>query len=153
MSENPPPKRRPVRPGRDADQLVSCHPLGERQVAAVLLDDAARQRALAAGTIILADKGVAGRSLHRHVQGLGAHLVRPDRKGEPPGSGRLAACASGSRRSSTPSTTSSAWERHGGAPWAGVCPRRPAAAALAAAICWNWQLGSHDKRSLLAFDH
>jgi hypothetical protein len=25
--------------------------------------------------------------------------------------------------------------------------------ALAAAICWNWQLGSHDKRSLLAFDH
>jgi hypothetical protein len=32
--------------------------LGERQVAQVLLEDAARQQALAAGTIILADKGL-----------------------------------------------------------------------------------------------
>jgi hypothetical protein len=57
--------------------------LGEREVAAALLEDAARQHALAAGTIILGDKGFAGRRFHRYVGELGAHLVRPDRKGEP----------------------------------------------------------------------
>jgi hypothetical protein len=57
--------------------------LGERQVAQVLLDDAARQQALAAGTIILADKGFAGRAFERHVAALGAGLIRPDRKDEP----------------------------------------------------------------------
>jgi Transposase DDE domain len=57
--------------------------LGEREVAEALLDDAARQQALAAGTIILADKGFAGRTFERHVAGLGAWLIRPDRNDEP----------------------------------------------------------------------
>ena len=57
--------------------------LGEREVAEALVDDAARQEALAAGTIILADKGLAGRALHQHPGELGAWLVRPDRKDEP----------------------------------------------------------------------
>ena len=57
--------------------------LGEREVAAVLLDDAARQQALAAGTIILADKGFAGAEFEAHVRDLHAHLLRPDRRGEP----------------------------------------------------------------------
>jgi hypothetical protein len=57
--------------------------LGEREVAQVVLDDAARQQALAAGTIILADKGLVGAEFEGHVAGLGAWLVRPDRKDEP----------------------------------------------------------------------
>jgi Transposase DDE domain len=83
--------------------------LGEREVAEVLLDDTARQQALAAGTIILADKGFAGQAFERHVAGLGAFLVRPDRKDEPRRFGPWAGCASGSSRSSTPSRSSSAW--------------------------------------------
>ena len=57
--------------------------LGEREVAEALLDDAARQAALAAGTIILADKGFCGRAFQAYVRGLGAGMVRPDRSDEP----------------------------------------------------------------------
>jgi hypothetical protein len=45
--------------------------LGEREVAQVLLEDAAGQRALATDTIILADKGLAGVEFQARVAGLG----------------------------------------------------------------------------------
>ncbi|HEY3024066.1 MAG TPA: IS982 family transposase, partial [Actinomycetota bacterium] len=56
---------------------------GEREVAEVLLDQAARQQVLRPGMVILADKGLAGRHFDAVVGELGAVLVRPDRKDEP----------------------------------------------------------------------
>jgi hypothetical protein len=128
--------------------------LGEREVAAALLDDAARQRALAEGTIILADKGFAGRRFHRHVGELGAHLVRPDRKDEPRRFGSL-----GGMRQWVESVIDTlkdqlGLERHGGRSLGGVFVRvGQRLLALAAVVWFNWQLGVADKRSLLAYDH
>jgi hypothetical protein len=56
--------------------------LGEREVAEVLLDRAARQGVLRPGTVILADKGLAGRAFAQTITDLGARLVRPDRADE-----------------------------------------------------------------------
>jgi hypothetical protein len=75
--------------------------LGERDVAAVLLDRAARQRVLRLGVVVLADKGLAGRAFEATVAGFGAVLVRPDRtRRANPVRGRWAGSAGGSRRSS-----------------------------------------------------
>ena len=52
---------------------------GEREVAASLLDRAARQQVLRPGLVVLADKGLAGRAFAQTVAGLDAVLVRPDR--------------------------------------------------------------------------
>ena len=82
---------------------------GEREVAQSLLDRAARQHILRPGMVVLADKGLAGRAFAQHVAGLQARLVRPDRADEPARFGDLGGSASGSRRSSTLSKTSSAW--------------------------------------------
>jgi hypothetical protein len=105
--------------------------LGEREVAAVLLDDAARQQALAAATIILADKGFAGRALNRIWQrwapASSGRIARMSRAG----SDRLAACASGSRAWSTPSRTSWGWNNMVVAPWVG-------GSSASASGCWPW---------------
>jgi hypothetical protein len=128
--------------------------LGEREVAEALLDDAARQRALAAGTIILADKGFAGRAFERHVAALGAGLVRPDRKDEPRRFGPL-----GGMRQWVESVINTlkdqlGLERHRGRTLGGVFVRvAQRLLALAAAVWFNWQLGVQDKRCLLAYDH
>jgi hypothetical protein len=128
--------------------------LGERQVAEALLDDAAHQQALAAGTIILADKGFAGRVFEQHVAALGAGLIRPDRKDEPHRFGPL-----GGMRQWIESTFDTlkdqlGLEHHGGRVLAGVWVRvAQRLLALAVAIWWNWQLGAADKRSLVAYDH
>jgi hypothetical protein len=128
--------------------------LGERQVAEVLLDDAARQQALAQGTIILADKGFAGRRFHQHLRELGAWLVRPDRRDEPRRFGSL-----GGMRQWIESVVDTlkdqlGLEQHGGRTLGGVFVRvGQRLLALAAVIWFNWQLGATDKRSLLAYDH
>jgi Transposase DDE domain len=128
--------------------------LGERAVAEVLLDDAARQRALAAGTIILADKGFAGRALERHVAALGACLIRPDRKDEPRRFGPL-----GGMRQWVESVINTlkeqlGLERHRGRTPGGVFVRvAQRLLALAAGVWCNWQLGVQDTRCLLAYDH
>jgi hypothetical protein len=128
--------------------------LGERQVAQVLLDDAARQQALAAGTIILADKGFAGRAFERHVGVLGAGLIRPDRKDEPRRVGSL-----GGMRQWIESVINTLkdqlnLEGHRGRTLSGVFVRvGQRLLALAAVVWFNWQLDVPDKRSLLAYDH
>ena len=128
--------------------------LGERQVAQVLLDDAARQQALAAGTIILADKGFAGRAFERHLGALGAGLIRPDRKDEPRRFGSL-----GGMRQWIESVISTLkdqlnLEGHRGRTLGGVFVRvGQRLLALAAVVWFNWQLDVPDKRSLLAYDH
>jgi hypothetical protein len=62
---------------------------GERGVAEVLLDQAARQQALRPGMVVVGDKGFAGRAFAQHVAGLDALLVRPDRADEPARFGSL----------------------------------------------------------------
>jgi hypothetical protein len=128
--------------------------LGERQVAQVLLDDAARQQALAAGTIILADKGFASRAFERHVGALGAGLIRPDRKDEPRRVGSL-----GGMRQWIESVINTLkdqlnLEGHRGRTLSGVFVRvGQRLLALAAVVWFNRQLDVPDKRSLLAYDH
>ena len=128
--------------------------LGEREVAQALLEDAARQQALAAGRIILADKGLAGRAFHQHIGALGAYLVRPDRTDEPYRFGSL-----GGMRQWIESIISTlkeqlGLEQHRGRTLGGVFVRvAQRVLALAAAVWLNWQLDVADKRSLLAYDH
>jgi hypothetical protein len=128
--------------------------LGEREVAEVLLDDAARQQALAAGTIILADKGLAGAGFQRHVAALGAWLVRPDRKDEPRRFGSLGGMRQWIESVINTLKDQLGLEQHRGRTLAGVYVRvGQRLLALAAVVWFNWQLGSAPKRSLLAFDH
>jgi Transposase DDE domain len=128
--------------------------LGEREVAAVLLDDAARQRALAQGTIIVCDKGFAGRVFHHHVRALGAHLVRPDRTDEPRRFGSLGRMRQWIESVIDTLKDQLGLERHGGRTLGGVFVRvGQRLLALAAGVWFNWQLGQPDKRSLIAYDH
>jgi hypothetical protein len=128
--------------------------LGEREVALVVLDDAARQQALAAGTIILADKGFAGRQFETHVGDLHAHLLRPDRRDEPRRFGPL-----GGMRQWVESVIDTlkdqlGLEQHRGRTLGGVFVRvGQRLLALAAVVWFNWLLGEPDKRSLVAYDH
>ena len=128
--------------------------LGEREVAQVLLDDTARQQALATGTIILADKGLAGAEFEGHVAGLGAFLVRPDRKDEPRRFGPLGGMRQWIESVINTLKDQLGLEQHRGRTLGGVFVRvGQRLLALAAAVWFNWQLGVASKRSLLAFDH
>jgi hypothetical protein len=75
---------------------------GEREVAEGLLDRAARQQVLRPGLVVLADKGLAGRAFWRRS------WCGPTGPTSRSGSATWVGSASGSRRSSTPSKTSSA---------------------------------------------
>jgi hypothetical protein len=120
----------------------------------VLLDDAARQQALAAGTIILADKGFAGRRFERHVGGLGASLLRPDRKDEPRRFGPLGGMRQWIESVINTLKEQLGLEQHRGRTLGGVFVRvGQRLLALAAAVWFNWQLDIQDKRSLVAYDH
>jgi hypothetical protein len=128
--------------------------LGERQVAQVLLDDAARHQALAQGTIILADKGLAGAEFQAQVAALGARLVRPDRKDEPYRFGSLGGMRQWIESVINTLKDQLGLERHRGRTLGGVFVRvAQRLLALAAAVWFNWQLGQPDKRALLAYDH
>jgi hypothetical protein len=133
---------------------VATPKLGEREVAEALLDDAARQRALAAGTIILADKGFAGRAFEQHVGALGAFLVRPDRQDEPDRFGPLGGMRQWIESVINTLKDQLGLEQHRGRTLSGVFVRvGQRLVALAAAIWFNWQLDTADKRSLVAYDH
>jgi hypothetical protein len=128
--------------------------LGEREVAEALLDDAARHQALAAGTIILADKGFAGRGFYQHIGKLGAWLVRPDRKDEPHRFGSLGGMRQWIESVFDTLKDQLGLERHAGRTLGGVFVRvAQRLLALAAVIWFNWQLEVPDKRSLVAYDH
>jgi hypothetical protein len=118
------------------------------------LDDAARQQALAVGTIILADKGLAGRAFHQHIGKLGAWLVRPDRKDEPRRFGSLGGMRQWIESVFDTLKDQLGLERHGGRTLGGGVVRvAQRLLALAGVIWFNWQLGVPDKRSLVAYDH
>ena len=128
--------------------------LGEREVAQVLLDDTAGQQALAAGTIILADKGFAGHQFETHVRDLQAHLLRPDRRDEPRRFGPLGGMRQWIESVINTLKDQLGLERHRGRTLGGVFVRvGQRLLALAAVVWFNWQLHVADKRSLLAYDH
>jgi hypothetical protein len=131
-----------------------AHPgVGEREVTRALLErdhDLVRP-----GQIILGDKGFAGRDFEAFItDGLGAVLIRPDRRDEPPRFGAL-----GRPRQWIESVFDTlkgqlGLEQHGGRTAAGVYARVAARLfALAAGIWHNWIIDAPNKRSLTAYDH
>ena len=127
--------------------------LGEREVTQALLQH--DHHLVAAGQVILGDKGFAGRDFEAFVHDeLGAHLLRPDRKGEPPRSGKLARYRQWIEAVFDTLKGQLTLEEHGGRTLAGVYARVAARLlALAAGIWHNWHTGAPIKRSLIAYDH
>jgi hypothetical protein len=127
---------------------------GEREVAEVLLDQAARQQILRPGMVIVADKGLAGRAFDQHVAGLGALLARPDRADEPFRFGSLGAVRQWIEAIIDTLKDQLGLERHGAHTIQGIWVRvAQRLLALAAGVWFNWQLDAPVKRSLLAYDH
>ena len=125
---------------------------GERQALVGLLERPANLPVQ--GTVLVSDKGLAGREVQAALAGKHLTLIRPARKDEPnPGS-----FPNWLRQR----VEASIWtlkhqlglDRHGGripsGRWARVVQRL---LALNAAIWFNWQLGATPKRSLIAYDH
>ena len=124
--------------------------LGEREVAQALLD----RRSLRPGQVLIVDKGLAGAEMDRHVAGLAALLVRPDRRDEPARFGSLRPVRQWIESIVDTLKGQLGLEQHGGRTPAGVHARIvQRLLALAAVIWFNWQLGAEDKRSLVAYDH
>lgn len=129
--------------------------IGEREVAADLLDFARDTGALRAGMIVLADKGLAGKELERYAaEEVKVLLVRPDRKDERYRYGNL-----GGMRQWVESVYDTAkgqlsLERHGARTAEGVFARiAQRLLALAACIWHNWSVRTTGLRSLIAYDH
>jgi len=101
--------------------------LGEREVAMALLDRAS----LRPGQVLIVDKGLAGAEVDRHVAGLGAVLVRPDRRDEPARFGSLRPVRPWIESSIDTSRASSGWSSTAAAPWPGCMP-------ASASGCWPW---------------
>ena len=82
-----------------------------------------------------------------------AHLLRPDRKGEPARFGKLARYRQWIEAVFDTLKGQLTLEEHGGRTLAGVYARVGARLlALAAAIWHNWNIGAPIKRSLIAYD-
>lgn len=131
-----------------------AHPgLGEREVTQALLQR--DHHLVRAGQVILGDKGFAGRDFEAFISNdLRAHLVRPDRKDEPPRFGKLARQRQWIEAIIDTLKGQLTLEDHGGRTLAGVYARVAARLlALAAAIWHNWQTSAPVKRSLIAYDH
>jgi hypothetical protein len=80
--------------------------------------------------------------------------VRPDRKDEPRRFGSLGGLRQWVESVIDTLKDQLGLERHGGRTLGGVFVRvAQRLLALAACICWNWQLSAPVKRSLLAYDH
>ena len=95
---------------------------GEREAVAVLL--ARDHHLVRAGQVILGGKGLAGRDLEAFISGdLQAHLIRPDRKDEPAGFGKLARCRQWIEAITGTLKGQLTLEDHGGRTLAGVYAR------------------------------
>ena len=120
----------------------------ERVVAAELLE-----RVIQPGQTVICDKGFAGAEFEQQVRSLGATILRPDRKDEPPRFGSL-----GGIRQLIESTFDTlkdqlSLERHGGRTLPGLISRiARRLLALTAAILHNWQIDQPGRR-LTAYDH
>jgi Transposase DDE domain len=120
----------------------------ERVVAAELLE-----RVLNGGEIVIADKGFAGAEFEAHVTGLGARLLRPDRKNDPPRFGSLGGIRQWIESTFDTLKDQLSLERHGARTLTGLVSRiARRLLALTAALHHNWQLGTPG-RNLTAYDH
>lgn len=106
------------------------------------------------GRVLVADKGFAGREFEAFVEGLGARLVRPDRRDEPGrGYGALGAIRQWIESVFDTLKGQLSLERHGARTLRGLQARiAQRLLALAAAIRHN-QLAGCWGRSLIAYDH
>jgi hypothetical protein len=135
--------------GLPVDFALAPANTGEREVAAAML----HRQPLLPGQVLVTDKGFAGADFEAFVASMGATLVRPDRKGEPPRHGSL-----GGIRQWVESIIDSlkgqlGLERHGGRTLDGLFTRvGQRLLALAAALWFNWQLGTPG-RHLTPYDH
>ena len=126
----------------------------EREIAAALLERAARGELLHGQEIFITDKGFAGAEFEQFItDALGAQLVRPDRQHERPRFGALGGIRQWIESVNDTLKGQFSLERHGGhtpeGVWARICQR---VLALAAG-CWhNWQIGQPG-RSFTAYDH
>ena len=129
--------------------------IGEREVAADLLDLARDTGALRAGMIVLADKGLAGRELERYAAGeVKVLLVRPDRKDERHRYGNLGGMRQWIESVYDTAKDQLSLERHGARTAGGVFARiAQRLLALAACIWHNWSVRTTDLRSLIDYDH
>ena len=133
--------------GMPTEWCLATPTLGEREVASALLEGAL----LRPGQVVLADKGFAGRGFEAHVAGLGARLLRPDRKDEPRRLGSLGGLRQWVESVFDTLKGQLSLEEHGGRTASGVFVRvAQRLLALAAAVWWNWELGEPANRSLVA---
>jgi hypothetical protein len=140
--------------GMPAAWCLANPAIGEREVAEVLLDRAARQGVLRPGLVVLADKGLAGRAFEATVVELGAVLVRPDRADEPTRFGNLGGVRQWVEAIIDTLKDQLSLERHGAHTVQGVWVRvAQRLLALAAGVWFNWQLHAPVQRSLVAYDH
>jgi hypothetical protein len=122
---------------------------GEREVAAAMLE----RQPLAPGQVLVTDKGFAGADFQQVVARMGATLVRPDRKDEPPRHGSLAGMRQWIESIIDSLKGQLGLEHHSGRTLDGVVTRvTQRLLALAAALWFNWQLGTPG-RHLTSYDH
>lgn len=126
----------------------------EREVAAQMLE-----RAELDGYTVLADKGFAGEGFEALVAGLGATLLRPDRKDEEPRFGSLGGVRQWIESIIDTFKGQLSLERHGAHTMAGLRVRvAQRLLALGACVWHNWRLWEEGVietpgRSLIAYDH
>jgi hypothetical protein len=122
-----------------------AHPgIGEREVTRALLER--DHHLVRAGQVIAGDNGFAGRDFETFITaGLGAHLIRPDRKDEAPRFGTFARQRQWIEAIFDTLKGQLALEDHGGRTLAGEYAR-------VAAIWHKWRTGAPVKRSRLAYD-
>lgn len=124
--------------------------MGEREVAQALLESAPIQLR----QLIVSDKGFAGREFERFVRGLGATLVRPDRRDESRLWGSLGWIRQRIESVNDTLKGQLGLEEHGGRTHSGVTIRvAQRLLALTAGIWHNWLIDAPCKRSLVAYDH
>jgi hypothetical protein len=130
-----------------------AHPkIGEREVLAAMLDRDAHL--IRAGQVILVDKGFAGREFDAYVTGLGARLLRPDRRDEASRHGNLGGVRQWIESVNDTLKGQLSLEEHGGRTLTGVLVRvAQRLLAMAAGIWHNWATNQPHKRSLTAYDH
>ena len=125
----------------------------EREVAAALLDRAARAQLLHGQEIYITDKGFAGAEFEQFIHdALGSQLIRPDRRDEPRRFGALGAVR-GSNRSTTPSRASSRSNATAPTPPTASGPAVCQRVLALAAGCWHNWLIDQPGRSFTAYDH
>lgn len=112
--------------------------IGEREVAAALLAHAGRIHALRPGTILISDKGLAGRHFEDLVSsGFRLRLVWPDRRDEAPRLGNIGCIRQWIESVNVTLKGQLDLERHGGRTPAGAYARITVRLLAMAAVIWH----------------